>query len=74
MAGIGKYKLSDAIPKAKPGGRKGDKSGIKMQKTAAEQAREVQEAHKARSAGASRKERSTGIGRGGQQAGRQGAS
>lgn len=73
MAGIGKYKLSDAVSR-KPmgGGRQGGRPGI-THETAAEQARKAQESQQAREAEASGRERMVDIGRGGQQAGRQGS-
>ena len=72
-AAIGKHKLSDAIPHQPPeaGGDKGGRP-VPTHETAAEQAREAKESEEARSAGASNRERMVDIGRGNQQAGRQG--
>jgi hypothetical protein len=73
MAGIGKYKLSDALPKeSKADGKKRGKGGT-TQETAAEQAREARESQEARNAEASNRDRMVDIGRGNQQAGRQGS-
>ncbi len=75
MAGIGKFKLSDALGKPegstsksiKPGSREKDQSKA----TAAEQAREALEAAQAKNAEASFRGHMVEIGRGNQQAGRQ---
>ena len=73
MAGIGKYKLSDAIrqPRRKAGGGKGGKP-VPTHETAAEQVREATESGEADGAAASTRDRMVAIGRGNQQAGRQG--
>jgi len=73
MAGIGKFRLSDAISQLlrivgrKHGGR--PKSSHEL---TAEQTREAKEAEEARNAEASIQDRMVDIGRGNQQAGRQG--
>lgn len=73
MAGIGRYKLSDAIRRpAKAGGDRGGRP-VPPRGAAVEQAREAAEGEKARSTGVSRRERMVDLGRGNQQAGRQGA-
>ena len=73
MAGIGRYKLSDAMPKPqKEGGKKGGRP-MQAPEIAAEQTREARESEQARSAEASNRERMVDIGRGNQQAGRQGS-
>jgi hypothetical protein len=73
MAGIRKYKLSDALLqlRCKAGGGQGGKP-VPTHETAAEQVREAQESGEARGAVASSRERMVDIGRGDQQAGRQG--
>ena len=72
MAGIGRYKLSDAMPKPpKEGGKKGGRSEQTLEITA-EQSREARERKQARNAEASNRDRMEDIGRGNQQAGRQG--
>jgi hypothetical protein len=73
MEKIGKYKLSDAIPEPPPDAV-GDKGGrpVPTHETAAEQIREAKESEEARSAEASNRDRMVDIGRGNQQAGRQG--
>ena len=72
-AEIGKHRLSDAIPYQPPAAGT-DKGGrpVPTHETAAEQTREAKECEEARSAGASNRERMVDIGRGNQQAGRQG--
>ena len=74
MAGIGKYKLSDAIPQPQPapGIDKGGKP-VPTHETAAEQIREADERAKAKNAEASIRDRLVDIGRGDQLAGRQGS-
>jgi len=73
MSGIGKFKLADAMPRhlhkdaAKQGGKPEP-----TQATAAEQVREARESDGARAAEVSSRDRMVGIGRGNQQAGRQG--
>jgi hypothetical protein len=72
MPWIGKYKLSDAIPKlGKSGGKNGGKPGLPHE-VVAEQVREAQETQEAKNNEASIRGRMVGIGRGNQQAGRQG--
>jgi len=74
MSGIGKYKLSDAIPQVEsvPGT---DESGrpVPAPETTAEQIREDDERAKAKNAEASIRDRMVDIGRANQQAGRQGS-
>lgn len=73
MAGIGKYKLSDASARTPKGaGRQGGQLES-THDTAAEQVRQAQVNHQARNAKTSDRERMVDIGRGGQQAGRQGS-
>jgi hypothetical protein len=70
MSEIGKHKLTDALPKGEPideGGKP-----VPTHETAAEQVREASESQEARDAEASNRERMVDIGRGNQQAGRQG--
>jgi hypothetical protein len=73
MAGIGKYKLSDAIrqPPRKAGGGRGGKP-VPTHETAAEQVREAKERGEADSTVVSSRDRMVEIGRGNQQSGRQG--
>lgn len=73
MAGIRKFKLSDAIRQAwrKVGGNKGGKP-VPNHATTAEQIREARESGEARGAVVSNRDRMVDIGRGNQQAGRQG--
>jgi hypothetical protein len=73
MAGIGKHKLSDAIhqPPGKAGDEKGGKP-VPTHETDAEQIREAKESEEAGSAAVSNRDRMVDIGRGNQQAGRQG--
>ncbi len=73
MAGMRKHKLSDAIhqPPRKVGGEKGGKP-VPTHETAAEQVREANESEEAGGAGVSSRDRMVDIGRGNQQAGRQG--
>lgn len=69
MAGIGKFKLSDAIAQPAGKGRPGQ-----SRREAAAQQREEEESRKARNAGASNRTRLVEIGRGSSQAGRQGSA
>ena len=69
MAGIGKFKLTDAI--AQPAGK--GQAGQSRQASPA-QLREEDESRKAKKAGTSNRSRMVEIGRGSQQAGRQGSS
>jgi hypothetical protein len=73
MSEIGKHKLSDAIPHPEDEHHEG-KGGqpVPTHETAAEQVREASESQEARDAEASNRERMVDIGRGNQQAGRQG--
>ena len=73
MSEIGKHKLSDAVPHDKHviGEDKGGKP-VPTHETAAEQVREAHESEEAHNAEASTRERMINIGRGNQQAGRQG--
>ena len=75
MAGIGKFKLSDAVkaPADKLGSKKGGKPKP-GQGTIAEQVREISEAKMAKNAEGSTRDRMVDIGRAGKQAGRQGGS
>ena len=70
MSEIGKHKLADAIPHQNDE----DKGGkpVPTPETAAEQVREAHESQEAHDAEASNRERMVDIGRGNQQAGRQG--
>ncbi len=74
MAGLGRYKLSDAVPKPIEGDIPAGGKGRNSSKTKSMQTRESQENQKARNAGPSKRERMVEIGRGQQQAGRQGGS
>ena len=73
MSEIGKHKLSDAMPhpQQEPGDDKGGKPEP-THETTAEQVRESQEGEQSRLAQPSNRERMVDIGRGNQQAGRQG--
>ncbi len=79
MAGIGRFKLSDALPKplaessrsARGGKNKASVGEAGSAELAAEQAREAHESSGARNAEASIRDRMVDIGRGNQQAGRQ---
>ncbi len=80
MAGIGKFKLSDALPKSSVETSRAAKAGAKGKATAgdagaaeltAEQAREIRETALAKNAEASIRGHMIDIGRGNQQAGRQ---
>jgi len=74
MAGIGKHKLSDAMPRPQPGpGIDEGGKPVLTPETAAEQIREADERAKAKNAQASIRDRMVDIGRGNQQAGRQGS-
>jgi hypothetical protein len=76
MAEIGKHKLSDAVPHPQPQAKdEADKGGkpVTTHETSAEQAREAKESEEAQRAKASNRERMVDIGRGNQQAGRQGS-
>lgn len=74
MAAIGRYKLSDALnrPQRPVGGGEGGKSE-RTHETTAEQTREAVEGVGAGRSGASIRDRMVDIGRGNQQAGRQGS-
>lgn len=73
MSEMGKHKLSDALSPQQHAADE-DKGGkpVPTHETAAEQAREQRESENARDAEASNRERMVNIGRGNQQAGRQG--
>jgi len=73
MPDLGRYKLSDALNPSKPEARepKGGKPAT-THETAAEQVREAREDEEARDNQASNREHMVDIGRGNQQAGRQG--
>ncbi|SIO13296.1 hypothetical protein SAMN05444166_2627 [Singulisphaera sp. GP187] len=73
MAMFGQYKLSDAMRQSrrKVGGEKGGRSVV-THETAAEQIREGKESEEAADAGVRNRDRMVDIGRGNQQAGRQG--
>jgi hypothetical protein len=73
MAEIGKYKLTDALhlPRREVDGDKGGRP-VPTHETAAEQIREAKESEEARGAEAPNRDRMVDIGRGNQQAGRQG--
>jgi hypothetical protein len=73
MSEIGKHKLSDALPHPKDQGGEGHSGQpVPTHETAVEQVREARESEEARDAEASNRERMVDIGRGNQQAGRQG--
>jgi hypothetical protein len=74
MAKTGKRKPSDTIPprRRKVGAEKSGKP-LPTHETAAEQVREARESQEARDAEASNRDRMVDIGRGNQQAGRQGS-
>jgi hypothetical protein len=85
MSGIGKFKLSDALPRTAPiegaKGGSGKAQGRSKKATAgeaasgdlaAEQAREIREAVQAKNAGPTIRDDMVDVGRGNQQAGRQG--
>jgi hypothetical protein len=73
MAGIRKHKLSDSIqpPKPKSGGKRGYKP-VPTHRVDPEQTREAKESEDAGNAVESTRDRMVDIGRGNQQAGRQG--
>jgi hypothetical protein len=71
MAGIGKFHFADLIPRSlRIGGGRGKPQA--NDRTIAEQTRELMESRRARNSGPSRRDRMVDIGRGNQQAGRQG--
>lgn len=74
MSGLGRYRMIDAMPQPQ---RKTSSPGSGRQKSSqtanAEQTREAAESRKARGTQASSRERMVDIGRGNQQAGRQGS-
>ena len=73
MSGTGNFRLTDAITRLmRKVGRKETGKPAPTHATAAEQARESHESHEARDAEASIRARMVNIGRGNQQAGRQG--
>jgi len=74
MAGIDKPRLSESTPQNQPGTGI-DKGGkpVPTHETAAEQLREAGKSAEARTAEASNRDRMVDIGRGNQQAGRQGS-
>jgi hypothetical protein len=72
MPWIGKYKLTDAIPEPPKSGRKKRGKPIPPHQVLAEQIREASESQAARNNEASIRDRMVDIGRGNQQAGRQG--
>jgi len=72
MPWIAKYKLSDAIPRRMPPGRKKAGRPLLPHEIIAEQVREDSERRKARNNEASLRDRMVQIGRGNLQAGRQG--
>src|SRR5262249_22020106 len=71
MAGIGKYRLTDALPKPKAGGKKGGKTAPPHQ-VVAEPTPEAHESKEARNNEASIRGRMVEIGRGNLQSGRHG--
>jgi hypothetical protein len=73
MANVGRPKLSDAIPKLPHTGKKKKGKPAPTHKVAATQVREAAESAGARQAEASTRTRMVDIGRGNQQAGRQGS-
>jgi len=72
MVWIGKYKLSDAIPKQTSSGGKKRGKPLPSHDVVAEQTREATERQEAKNNEASIRDRMVDIGRGNQQAGRQG--
>jgi hypothetical protein len=72
MAGIGKHKSSDSIPRPQPGSviDEGGKP-VPSRETTAEEIQKAGESAKAKAAEASNRDRMVNIGRGNQQAGRQ---
>ena len=73
MTNAGRPKLSDAIPKPPQTGKKKKGKPAPTHDVAAEQVREAEESARARQAEASNRDRMVDIGRGNQQAGRQGS-
>jgi hypothetical protein len=73
MAKFGRPKLSDAVPQPPQTGKKKKGKPVTTHEVAAEQVREAQESAKAGQAEASNRDRMVDIGRGNQQAGRQGS-
>jgi hypothetical protein len=73
MADFGRPKLSDAIPKPPGTGKKKRGKPTPTPKVATGQAREAEESARAHAAEASNRDRMVDIGRGNQQAGRQGS-
>lgn len=74
MAGIGRYKLSDALSRPQhPVGSDEVSKPEQTHETTAEETREAMEGVEASTAGASIRDRMVDIGRGNQQAGRQGS-
>ena len=73
MSEIGKFKLSDAVPQPPDEGGKDDKKKPTTLEPVAEQTREASESEDAKNASASTRDRMVDIGRGNQQAGRQGS-
>lgn len=75
MAGIGKFKLSDAVQSG-PTPEESKKGGKpkSLHETIAEQQREISGSKQAKNAEGSIRDRMVDIGRGGKQAGRQGGS
>jgi len=72
MAGIGNYKMTDALRRPRsPGGEKGS-TPKRQHEIVAQQTREAQERGEARGAVPPNRDRMVDIGRGTQQAGRQG--
>jgi hypothetical protein len=71
MAGIGKYRLTDALLMQKSGGKKRGKT-VPPHVVVAEQIREAQESQEARNNEASIRDRMVDIGRGNLQSGRHG--
>lgn len=75
MSGFGKHKLSDAVPRSKfETSRKKKGKPVSDRAAKAERVREAQESASARNAEASNRDHMIAIGRGNQQAGRQGTS
>ena len=73
MTEFGKRKLSDLIPKTSPTGKRKKGKPVPTHEVAAEQVREARESAEAHQAEASNRDRMVDIGRGNQQAGRQGS-
>lgn len=74
MSGIRRYKLTDALngPKPEADSGRAESTSKRQREPIAEQTREAQESGEARGAVATNRERMVDIGRGNQQAGRQG--